>query len=65
MHTTSFHGATFTYNSDLSGPLIIATKGHSIEASFEAIADFVDYQRNQRELARLEKEWIATPMTKN
>jgi hypothetical protein len=56
MHTTSFAGTTFTYNSDYSGPLIIVSKNHSIETTVEAIEKFIQYKQWQEKIQQLEKE---------
>ena len=55
MHTTSFNGTTFTYNSDLSGPVIIVSKSHSVETNYESLRQYVAYQEKEKQLQALEQ----------
>lgn len=65
MHTTSFQGTSFTYNGDLSGPLVIVSKSHSVETTYAAIKEFVSYQEKQIALNALENGSVAPKTPKS
>jgi hypothetical protein len=54
MHTSTFNGTSFVYNSDLSGSLIIVTKGHSIDTTYAAIREFVKFVEVKEQQHKIE-----------
>ncbi len=55
MHTLTINGTSFVYNSDFSGNIIVVSKGHSVETTFDAIEGFVIEKRKMEAIAKIEQ----------
>jgi hypothetical protein len=47
MHTSTYNGTAFVYNSDYSGPIVIVSNGHSVETNIEALEQFINDKKNK------------------
>lgn len=59
MHSSSYGETAFVYNSDYNGPIIVVSKGHSVETNIKALEEFLAAKKRMELINKIEQGGVS------